>query len=96
MDIDNGGPAFPGVTVNDTDGNLLDPFGTLLPPQSQASYSGMTLRDYFAAKALVGLLAEAANPRYGREVEPFMAKHVEPTAVQAYDLADAMLKARSQ
>jgi hypothetical protein len=47
----NGGPAFPGHTVNDTDGNLDDPFGTLLPPNAQATYSGMSLRDYFAAHA---------------------------------------------
>lgn len=47
----NGGPAFPGVTVNDSDVNLVDPFGTLLPPNGQATYSGMSLRDYFAIHA---------------------------------------------
>ena len=38
----NGGPAFPSEVVTTNDGWL---------------HSGMTLRDYFAAKALVGLLS---------------------------------------
>lgn len=47
--------------------------------------SGMTLRDYFAAKALQGLLATDLNcaPEY-----------VQAIADSAYVLADAMLKAR--
>lgn len=46
------------------------------------TYSGMTLRDYFAAAALTGLL----NPAW--EANSMDApKH-------AYELADAMLKAR--
>jgi hypothetical protein len=47
------------------------------------SYSGMTLRDYFAAKAMQGLLsnrnAEAAIDEFARK---------------SYRMADAMLKAR--
>jgi hypothetical protein len=41
---------------------------------------GMTLRDYFAAKAMQGILYEGLEP-----VE---------TAKHAYEMADAMLKAR--
>lgn len=44
---------------------------------------GMTLRDYFAAKALQGL---CANPEYGGNNE-FRAN-------AAYSMADAMMKAR--
>ena len=44
------------------------------------SYTGMTLRDYFAAKAMQGILFEGLN-----EAE---------TAENAYAIADAMLKAR--
>ncbi len=45
---------------------------------------GITLRDYFAAKALPGLLAHPASDSHGeREL-----------ATQAYHLADAMLEAR--
>jgi predicted RNA polymerase sigma factor len=42
----------------------------------------MTLRDYFAAKAMQGILYEGLEP-----VE---------TAKHAYEMADAMLKAREQ
>ena len=50
------------------------------------SSEGMTLRDYFAANALQ--IGNAANqpPAYDNETR----------ARQAYDLADAMLKAREQ
>jgi hypothetical protein len=44
--------------------------------------AGMTLRDYFAAKAMQGLIAGDRN--YTKE----------KFATVAYDLADAMLKAR--
>jgi hypothetical protein len=46
---------------------------------------GMTLRDYFAAKAMQGLMACAEN--YG-DIRPSLC------AVDAYRCADAMLKAR--
>ena len=84
----NGGPAFPGITVNDSDVNLLDPFGTLLPPNGQATYSGMTLRDYFAAEAMKGLLSrKLTEDAHGRAF-------VEWASEFAYEQADEMLKAR--
>jgi hypothetical protein len=43
---------------------------------------GMTLRDYFAAIALQGLLADGYNGSCNR------------AAINAYDYADAMIKAR--
>lgn len=46
--------------------------------------AGMTLRDYFAAKAMQGLLSD---PNIKASANEF--------AAQAYALADAMLKARS-
>jgi hypothetical protein len=50
-------------------------------PKSQWEATGMTLRDYFAAKAMQGLINE--------QVE------VIPTLAQiAYEIADAMLKER--
>ena len=82
----NGGPAFPGVTVNDSDVNLVDPFGTLLPPNGQATYSGMTLRDYFAAKVLQGM--------YASDTEDWGCGDINKRAAAAYLAADAMLKAR--
>ena len=47
---------------------------------------GMTLRDYFAAKAMQGL---QANP-----VEDVLEMSYEEIAKYAYEQADAMLKAR--
>jgi hypothetical protein len=48
---------------------------------------GMTLRDYFAAKAMVGLLNCYHNPKEFTE---------ETLAEQSYEIADAMLKARNE
>ena len=72
--IETGGPAFP------------------LPfPHKQVRYvpmrDGMTLRDYFAAKALCGMLS---NPNY-----PDGSFWIQ-LAEDAYDVADAMLKARGE
>jgi hypothetical protein len=48
----------------------------------EVAHEGMTLRDYFAAKAMQGLLASEVNaPRH-------------EFAAEAYAMADAMLKAR--
>ena len=53
---------------------------------SNESYQGMTLRDYFAAKALQGFLVDIS-------CEP---DDLPSLAVSAYMMADAMLKAREQ
>ena len=48
--------------------------------------NGMTLRDYFAAKAMQGMLSENSGIRYPTdELVDF-----------AYKVADAMMKARSE
>ena len=49
-------------------------------------WEGMTLRDYFAAKALLAGWAANMTPAYDNETR----------AKYAYQLADAMLKAREQ
>jgi len=46
---------------------------------------GMSLRDYFAAKAMQGLMASPADP-----------ESMEVAAKWSYKLADAMLKAREE
>lgn len=68
MTTNTGGPAFP---VNQ---QLPEGMANLTPE------TGMTLRDYFAAKAMQGLM-DAAMP-------------MPEIADAAYDMADAMLKAR--
>ena len=47
---------------------------------------GMTLRDYFAAKAMQGMLSENSGIRYPNE----------ELAMFAYAVADAMMKAREE
>ena len=47
--------------------------------------NGMTLRDYFAAKAMQGFMANKANPMHYQPEED---------GRWAYLIADAMLKAR--
>ena len=49
---------------------------------------GMTLRDYFAAKAMQGLLAQSCGSAMGSD--PING------AQYAYAMADAMLKARTE
>lgn len=55
-------------------------------PDIYAIHRGMTLRDYFAAKALTGLLVGLDNP----------IPYADGIADQAYLLADAMMKARDR
>lgn len=74
-DINDGGPAFPGDERNDN--------GT-----HRQSHNGMSLRDYFAAKALSTFLAHYSLKRVTLQEQADVAKF-------AYSMADAMLKARS-
>jgi hypothetical protein len=73
MTKETGGPAFPNVTIKTKDG--IDVWGE----------GGLTLRDYFAAKAMQGFLATV---KVGCPDDLI--------ALDAYALADAMLKAREQ
>lgn len=73
MSVKNGGSAFPVVKTTKCRIDDADVHST----------GGMTLRDYFAAKAMQGILADHETTG-----EP------EPTARLAYATADAMLAAR--
>lgn len=74
---DNGGPAFP------------LPLGTMNCSEPAQS-GGMSLRDYFAAKALHQFLAGAVlPPGYDASNDLLM------LSARAYEAADAMLKARA-
>jgi hypothetical protein len=53
---------------------------------SQIKEKGMTLRDYFAAKAMQELMTYKDRPIYLRPVDE--------VAIDAYEMADAMLEAR--
>jgi hypothetical protein len=55
------------------------------PENYDEDHEGMTLRDYFAAKAVQGFMGSSWN-----------VKSFEEMASKAYQLADAMMKAREQ
>lgn len=82
--INDGGPAFPSeyfdrhlfADARETEGVLR------AKDAATVNAPGMSLRDYFAAVALTGLLAHASGE------DPDVAP------ARAYKLADAMLKAR--
>lgn len=59
-------------------------------PENFLAFPNETLRDYFAAKAMEGLLA---NPDYFRDIGGTDSSY---TAKLAYAHADAMLKARDE
>lgn len=49
---------------------------------------GLTIRDYFAGQALMGMLAEGTRPNVGKT-------YAEALANLSYYMADAMIKERS-
>ena len=59
--------------------------GPAFPRTQWPNETGMTLRDYFAAKALQGMIAADYN---------LAPEYVPSIAASAYVLADAMLRAR--
>ncbi len=73
-DIDGGGPAFPVITTNET-----------MTSGPWASSPGMTVRDYFAAKAMGGRVTHNVFESFNDE-----------DAKQCYAIADAMLAARKE
>ena len=82
MKIKDGGSAFP------DQGQILLPNG-----QWSDSWSpGMTLRDWFAGKALVGMMA--SDPPNWNDSGGLKKSEVRAVAQEAYQMADAMLAAR--
>lgn len=83
----DGGPAFPVWELNGKG-------------QPEMTGFGMTLRDYFAAKAMAALIAEPLNEgqastawHWTRQMNTLLSGP-DITAHAAYMMADAMLKAR--
>lgn len=76
-DIKTGGPAFPEKKRVHRAGYETDEFEPC---------SGMTLRDYFAGKAMQGICTH--QDTWGMAVEEIV--------LQSYAIADAMLAARSK
>ncbi|USE79521.1 hypothetical protein NDR89_23300 [Cupriavidus gilardii] len=85
--INDGGPVFPATWTNDGDMISTTPNGMVIAPGETVELQGMTLRDYFAAKAMQGMLADLPKSLWGLQWEA-------STAACAYRLADEMLAAR--
>ena len=81
MNNNTGGPAFP------------VPMFSIGHAKYEAQQQGLTLRDYFAAKAMQGLIARESTGAFNFETYPDDPWRV---ALWAYDVADQMLKARGQ
>ena len=82
---DTGGPAFPCEVL------VICKLGEYRKP-----HAGMTLRDYFAAKALQGLMGGRwKSDTRGQWYDAYRAD-ADEWAKSAYHFADAMLKARNQ
>ncbi|MGJ7112340.1 hypothetical protein ABM012_00220 [Morganella morganii] len=62
------------------------------PGKQHLSQEGMTLRDYFAAKAMLGFFSSGTKASMGTRCKEDM----EYLAVAFYSMADAMLKVRGE
>jgi hypothetical protein len=83
MSKDNGGPAFPETcTQYDSD---HDPYVT--------SIGGMTLRDYFAAKAMQAIINAEIAAYYSGSTNAVKEDNI---SILAYKAADSMLAERSK
>lgn len=89
MTTNTGGPAFPVQSVYIED--------------QQTNSAGMTLRDYFAAKAMIGLMSMERSGEYvddeglpNDDEAGTLFVHTDFLAEEAYMIADMMLKARSK
>src|SRR3990167_7835286 len=96
MAIKDGGPAFPEFGRERTYVNEADRFGRY----EYVAVGGMSLRDWFAGQTLIGLMANEARRQEAREcvdenaAPPGVIPIDYEVALSAYEMADAMLKAR--
>ena len=79
--INIGGPAFPSKLTGP-----CEAYGLKADETQTIEFAGMTLRDYFAAKAMHAVLS---TPKLLQATSDGIAE-------MSYEMADAMLKARNQ
>ena len=82
MSKDNGGPAFPAT---------FEEMARYAETGYWSAAHGMTLRDYFASKAMQAIISKTPFLEFPEDFQPH-----EKTAIGAYEYADAMLKERSK
>jgi hypothetical protein len=96
---DEGGPAFPAKLTGP-----CEAFGLRADSNHAIEFHGMTLRDYFAAKAMPVAFKKWENYYHSEEnldddkTDRFLAEgiYIELIANTAYEMADAMLISRKQ
>lgn len=107
---DDGGPAFPSQWTNDDGMNATAPDGQLVPPGGTVPLIGMSLREYFAAKAMPlamkwlernytnEFLRDGHDDQklwiWGEHDDDVLGTDAGDIARLAYKIADAMLEAR--
>lgn len=94
---DNGGPAFPSSEVHGQ--QFVDtPMGKGFEQGYEDAQHGMSLRDYFAGKAMLGVLTsnDDIKPFLVNEANSRCGRLEDEVANFAYRQADAMLRARKQ
>ena len=85
MNNGTGGTAFPATLEY-----IIGYQDNGVPIYGKDSYPGMTLRDYFAAQAMLKLITLCAGDDLGGKPFP------EYVAMQSYKMADAMLAERNK
>ena len=85
--IDDGGHAFPQTAVYDASREMVNEAG------AYGVATGMTLRDYFAAKALTAILGNLKQWEYWC-TEYSLEEAMDFASDKAYKQADSMLRAR--
>ena len=83
--MNTGGPAFPGKQK----ALMIQSEHIGIASEYEIEHNGMTLRDYFAAKVLQGDISSFSEDKDPSDVTSIIAQ-------RAYEIADAMLKAREQ
>lgn len=80
--MNDGGPAFPVASVCNANGDV------------QYGVDGMSLRDYFAGQAIIGIIQDFATLEKAHNVSGQDAATI--AAIASYEVADAMLLAREK
>jgi len=83
----DGGPAFPQPCTDQ---------GYAANTPYDMAGGGMSLRDYFAAKAMQGVLANSEFEKFRQSLDEDIPEEIqiEAIATMSYEIADAMIEAR--
>lgn len=87
MSKDNSGPAFPSQIRNDGEDPINGFIHEEIPAGTTSNYAGMSLRDYFAAKAMQAYVTRGGYPDDGFD---------ELISKWAFEIADVMLAERAK